>query len=80
MPRYDYECPTCGIIEIIHSIKDPPKRKCPKCGKRKLQRLISSGINIIFKGEGFWRSTDYINQKAKENGLVHSDRRPPRPM
>jgi putative FmdB family regulatory protein len=82
MPRYDYRCQACGkVTEFIHSIKlDHVNKPCPGCGKRKLRRLISGGINLIFKGEGFWRSTNYINQKAKEEGVLHTDLRPPRPM
>ena len=73
MPRYDYECKNCEeVIEIVHSIKlDHTNKPCPKCGKRKLQKLVNSGVNIIFKGDGFWRSADYINQKSRENGTIH---------
>lgn len=72
MPRYDYKCASCNkTIEIIQSIHDKPKRKCPKCGRLKLRRLISTGVGLIFKGEGFYRSVDYINQKAKEDGMIH---------
>lgn len=82
MPAYDYKCESCReVTEFIHSIKlDHVNKPCPNCGKRKLSRLISRGVNIIFKGGGFWRSCDYINQKAKEEGHIHSDLRPPRPI
>lgn len=64
MPTYNYKCKACGhILEIMQSIKSAPKKKCPKCGKKKLMRLISGGGGIIFKGDGFYRSTDYINDK-----------------
>ncbi len=33
-------------------------RKCPKCGRFKLKRLIGAGAAIIFKGSGFY-ATDY---------------------
>lgn len=70
MPTYDYECPACGTFEHFQSIKDAPLTKCPKCKKRKVHRLISTGGGIIFKGSGFWetdynRSSDY-QKKAKE--------------
>jgi len=35
-----------------------PIRKCPKCGKNKVRRLISTGAGLIFKGSGFY-TTDY---------------------
>ena len=82
MPAYDYKCENCGaIIEFIHSIKlNHVNKPCPKCGKRKLKRLICQSVNIIFKGEESYRSINYINQKAKEEGMLHSDRRPIRPL
>jgi predicted nucleic acid-binding Zn ribbon protein len=51
----------------------PKKRKC-ECGGI-LQRLISAGAGVIFKGDGFYRSVDYINQAAKEKGITTSERR-----
>lgn len=39
-------------------MKDEPLKKCPKCGKKKLQRLFGAGAGIIFKGSGFYQ-TDY---------------------
>lgn len=56
MPTYEYECPTCGIIEIFHSMSEH-KKKCPNC-KRKITKRISSGGGVIFKGAGFY-ATDY---------------------
>ena len=35
-----------------------PVRKCPKCGKSAVERLISAGGGLIFKGSGFY-ITDY---------------------
>jgi putative FmdB family regulatory protein len=76
MPTYEYICEACGEkTEFFQSIKSNPKRKCPKCKRKKLKRLISGGAGVIFKGDGFYRSTDYINQKAKEDGLTTSEKR-----
>ena len=59
MPTYEYECERCGhTMEAFQSMTDKPLRKCPKCGKLKLQRLIGAGAGIIFKGSGFYE-TDY---------------------
>ncbi len=59
MPTYEYECEACGHgFEEFQSMSDKPLRKCPKCKKQKLQRLIGSGAGIIFKGSGFYE-TDY---------------------
>jgi putative FmdB family regulatory protein len=59
MPTYDYECSACANrLEAFHSMSDPPLLKCPKCGKRRLKRLIGAGAGVIFKGSGFY-TTDY---------------------
>jgi putative FmdB family regulatory protein len=59
MPTYEYECDACGHrFEKFQMMTEKPKRKCPECGKRKLQRLIGTGAGIIFKGSGFYE-TDY---------------------
>jgi putative FmdB family regulatory protein len=66
MPTYDYVCDACDhAFELYHSIKDEPKRKCPKCGKLKLRRLIGPGAAIVFKGSGFY-ATDYRSDSYKK--------------
>ena len=63
MPTYQYECNGCGhAFEILQSMTDKKLKKCPKCSKDKLVRLIGSGTGVIFKGSGFYE-TDY---KKKE--------------
>ena len=82
MPHYNYKCEACNhTLEIMQSIKSAPKRKCPACGENKLRRLISGGGGVIFKGEGFYRSVDYLKDKfadkdgrGSKNGL-HTERR-----
>jgi len=69
VPTYDYECAACGhTFEEFQMISAKPLRTCPKCKKRKLQRLIGTGAAVIFKGSGFYqtdyRSSDY-QAKAK---------------
>jgi len=59
MPNYDYVCSACGHeMEVFQSMKDAPLKKCPKCKKMKLSRLIGGGAGLIFKGSGFYE-TDY---------------------
>ncbi|MBN2353324.1 MAG: zinc ribbon domain-containing protein [Spirochaetales bacterium] len=65
MPTYEYRCKMCGHqFEAFQRISDEPLKKCPKCGKP-VERMISSGMGIIFKGSGFY-STDYKKSKANE--------------
>lgn len=63
MPTYSFRCQNCGHkFEKLQSIKASPLKKCPKCKKLKLKRLIGSGSGIIFKGSGFYE-TDYNRSK-----------------
>ena len=39
-------------------MSDEPIRVCPSCGERRVERLISVGGGIVFKGPGFY-ATDY---------------------
>src|SRR5512145_974551 len=61
MPLYDYECDACGNrFEQIQKFSDPVVEVCPKCGERKVQKLLSSPA-IQFKGSG-WYITDYARK------------------
>ena len=68
MPTYEYRCLSCGYyFEKFQSIHDEPVKTCPKCGG-KVQKLISSGAGLIFKGSGFY-ITDYKkNNSSYSNG------------
>ncbi|QYK46747.1 MAG: zinc ribbon domain-containing protein [Phycisphaeraceae bacterium] len=66
MPTYDYKCNACKHrFELFQSMKDAPKRKCPKCAKNALERLIGTGAAILFKGSGFYE-TDYRSESYKK--------------
>jgi len=67
MPTYDYVCQACGhALELFQSMSESPKRKCPECGKLKLQRQIGMGAGIVFKGSGFYE-TDYRSDSYKKS-------------
>ena len=66
MPTYEYKCGNCDhLMEAFQSITASPKKKCPECGKLKLQRLMGIGAGIIFKGNGFYE-TDYRSESYKK--------------
>ena len=68
MPTYDYACSRCGhTFEQFQSITSQPLRKCPKCGKPALKRLVGAGAGLIFKGSGFYL-TDYKKKPASGEG------------
>jgi putative FmdB family regulatory protein len=65
MPTYEYVCTKCSHeFEIFQSMNDAQLKKCPKCGKLALKRLVGSGAGLIFKGSGFY-ITDYKNKADK---------------
>ena len=72
MPTYQYECSACDYsFEHLQSMVDKKLRKCPKCGKFKLQRLIGTGAGVIFKGSGFY-ATDYKKAAPSQEKTEHS--------
>jgi putative FmdB family regulatory protein len=72
MPTYEYKCEACGhAFEKFQSIKAAPIRKCPKCGKMKVKKLISKGAGLIFKGSGFY-ITDYRSEGYKDQAKAES--------
>lgn len=65
MPTYQYECGACKhSFEELQSMKDDALTKCPKCKKKKLQRLMGTGAGLLFKGSGFY-ITDYRSDTYK---------------
>ncbi len=66
MPTYDYRCNACDHeFELFQAMSDSVKKKCPECGKLKLERLIGAGAGVIFKGGGFYE-TDYRSDSYKK--------------
>ena len=66
MPTYEYKCAACGQkYEMFQSMTEPPKKRCPKCGKNTAERLIGTGAGVLFKGSGFYE-TDYRSEGYKK--------------
>lgn len=64
MPIYEYTCKACGTeSEITHKISDPPAKKCPKCGKSKLEKMMSAaGFRLAGGG---WYESDFKSGNKK---------------
>lgn len=72
MPTYDYKCKKCQHVwDEFQSIKAPPTKKCPACGKAAAERQISAGAGILFKGTGFYQ-TDYRSDSYKKAAAADS--------
>ena len=70
MPTYEYECTRCGkITEEVRSITAPRRQRCPAC-RGKVVPVISGGLGVVFKGEGF-----YVNDSRRDRRGAGSTRR-----
>jgi len=67
MPTYEYICDSCNHkMEVFHPMTDAPRRWYPECKKNSLRRIIGSGGGIIFRGEPFSYSTEYLKKNRKK--------------
>ena len=65
MPTYEYKCRECQhLFEKFQAMSDEPVKICPSCGGS-VERLISGGGGLIFKGSGFY-ITDYKRKGEKK--------------
>jgi len=80
MPTYEYVCSKCDkTIEVFQKMTEDPLKVCPKdkCqqatwGKGKIQRSISGGAGLIFKGSGFY-ITDYRSDSYKQGAKKEAE-------
>ena len=56
MPTYEYQCTRCGLVfEEFKPMSAPRRERCPEC-RGKVERLISGGMGVVFKGSGFYKT------------------------
>jgi len=75
MPIYEYECKACGLFfEEMQGFNDKPIKKCPKCTKKKVSKLISLSA-FHLQGTG-WYETDYGKKRVSSGttSLKKSDK------
>ena len=72
MPIYEYQCKACeAVVEELQKISDAPLKKCPKCGKSKLEKLVSAP-SFRLSGTG-WYETDFKGDGDKKRNLATDD-------
>lgn len=72
MPTYEYKCRACDHrFDAFQSMTEPPLSTCPHCGKDEVERLISPGGGLLFKGSGFY-ITDYRKDSYKREAKKES--------
>jgi putative FmdB family regulatory protein len=78
MPTYEYKCTACDFrFEAFQSITEDPVKRCPACGEDKVERLISAGGGLLFKGSGFY-ITDHRSDSYKREAKKDMDRSKPK--
>ena len=69
MPIYEYECNKCGVLNSFiektkNRLQNYLKRKCEKCGSRRLNKVLS-----IFTPNSSKSNADTMNEMAKMGNI-----------
>lgn len=75
MPTYNYKCNACKIeFSIFQGINDEKQNKCAQCKTdNSVERVITGGTGMIFKGEGFY-ITDYVKNKDNKEKTIKDNK------
>lgn len=76
MPTYNYKCLSCKKKFVaFQTMNEGPILSCVVCSSDKVEKLISAGSGLIFKGAGFYL-TDYkeASKKNKNNEVKTKDK------
>ena len=69
MPTYNYYCRNCDShFSYFQQMSESSFSKCEECGG-KIERVITGGTGLIFKGSGFYL-TDYKDGKKTDKDSV----------
>jgi len=64
VPIYEYVCEACGTLtELMQKVGEPPPKRCPDCGSRKIARLVSR-TSFQLRGGGW--SADLYSSPQKD--------------
>ena len=72
MPTYNYYCRDCeSHFSYFQQMSESSLSTCEECGG-KIERIITGGTGLIFKGSGFYL-TDYKDGKKTDQDTVKQD-------
>jgi putative FmdB family regulatory protein len=75
VPTYQYACTACGHqLEAVQSFSDASLTVCPEC-EGSLRKLFS-GVGVVFKGSGFYRTDSRTDSRAKSTSKDSKDSKP----
>lgn len=69
MPTYEYQCDSCEheFEKMLSMSRFDEPQQCPECGEGPARKLVSAGVGVIFKGDGWTSKNDRIStQMAKK--------------
>tara|TARA_B100000131_G_C18099821_1_gene605542 strand:+ start:762 stop:980 length:219 start_codon:yes stop_codon:yes gene_type:complete len=72
MPTYNYICLACDKkFSIFQSMNDKSISNCKYCKSKRIEKIITGGSGLIFRGSGFYltdykNNTDNKKNKSKE--------------
>jgi len=60
MPTYTYKCKECEHqFDILQKISEDKLTDCPECEKKSLEKIITGGSGVQFKGNGWFNKGGY---------------------
>ena len=72
MPTYNYYCSNCDLhFTFFQKMSEKSLSTCEECGG-KINRMITGGTGLIFKGSGFYL-TDYKDGKKTDQEAVKKE-------
>ncbi|MEO8211868.1 MAG: zinc ribbon domain-containing protein [Myxococcales bacterium] len=73
MPIYEYACAACAhTFEEWQKMSDPPVKTCPKCKKKKVEKLISHTA-FQLKGGGWYKDLYSSSKPGASSGGSGTD-------
>ena len=71
MPTYQYRCSACdAFLEVVQSFTDDALTTCQECGGA--LRKVFSGVGVVFKGSGFYRTDSRSNSGGSSSASSDS--------
>jgi putative FmdB family regulatory protein len=54
-PLYEYECPKCGVYEVVKGMRDPGPKRCKTC-RKKVAQVFNTRVAFIPPVDSGWEN------------------------